>query len=381
MTAINSVGASAASASTAPITPSPELPRVVLEEPVMDETHTGVGNLRGWAISSDGIKKVEVHIDGSYAFDAPYGGVRKDVRDAFPDEEGSENSGFSLAFNYSNLPPGTHTVSAIAHSDAGATKASAADFEVVRFDSSFISDPNAVDLSLGSCSLASDEVTLTDVTVDGSQHDLIMKWRRAEQGFELIQIDKSDEETAEAASVVLRAQQSKLVAQSDPVLVVVLEEPVSEEIHTGVGNLRGWAVADEGIEKVEIYIDGAYAFDAPYGGVRTDVRDAFPDVEGSEDSGFSLAFNYSNLSAGGHTIKAIAYDWLGATKESSAEFTVIRFESSFISDLNAVDLSEGSCRLGTDEVSLTDVTVDGALHDLVMKWRRAEQGFEIIEIR
>ena len=381
VTAINSVGASAASASTAPITPSSELPRVVLEEPVMDETHTGVGNLRGWAISSDGIKKVEVHIDGSYAFDAPYGGVRKDVRDAFPDEEGSENSGFSLAFNYSNLPPGTHTVSAIAHSDAGATRASAADFEVVRFDSSFISDPNAVDLSLGSCSLASDEVTLTDVTVDGSQHDLIMKWRRAEQGFELIQIDKSGEETAEAASVVLRAQQSKLVAQSDPVLLVVLEEPVSEEIHTGVGNLRGWAVADEGIEKVEIYIDGAYAFDAPYGGVRTDVRDAFPDVEGSEDSGFSLAFNYSNLSAGGHTIKAIAYDRLGATKESSAEFTVIRFESSFISDLNAVDLSEGSCRLGTDEVSLTDVTVDGALHDLVMKWRRAEQGFEIIEIR
>ena len=148
-----------------------------------------------------------------------------------------------------------------------------------------------------------------------------------------------------------------------------------------MGNLRGWAVADEGIEKVEIYIDGAYAFDAPYGGVRTDVRDAFPDVEGSEDSGFSLAFNYSNLSAGGHTIKAIAYDRLGATKESSTEFTVIRFDSSFISDLNAVDLSEGSCSLGTDDVSITDVTVDGALHDLVMKWRTAEQGFEIVEIR
>ena len=100
----------------------------------------------------------------------------------------------------------------------GATKASAADFEVVRFASSFISDPNAVDLSLGSCSLASDEVTLANVTVDGSQHDLVMKWRRAEQGFELIQIEKSDDETAEAPPVALSAQQSNLVAQSDPVL-------------------------------------------------------------------------------------------------------------------------------------------------------------------
>jgi hypothetical protein len=207
-----------------------------------------------------------------------------------------------------------------------------------------------------------------------------MKWRRAEQGFELIQIEKSDDETAEAPPVALSAQQSNLVAQSDPVLRVVLEEPILEEIHTGVGNLRGWAVADEGIEKVEIYIDGAYSFDAPYGGVRTDVGDAFPDVEGSENSGFSLAFNYSNLSAGGHTIKAIAYDRLGVTKESSAEFTVVRFDSSFISDLKAVDLSEGSCSLGTDEVSLTDVTVDGSLHDLMMKWRTAEQGFEIVEI-
>ena len=182
--------------------------QISLEEPVLGETHTGVGNLRGWAISSDGIDKVEVHIDGSYAFDAPYGGERTDVRDAFPDAEGSADSGFSLAFNYSNLSSGEHTISAVAHSGAGAMKESAADFEVVRFDSSFISDPNAVDLSLGSCSLASDEVTLTSVTVDGSRHDLVMKWRRAEQGFELIQINKSDEETAEAALVTLSAQQS-----------------------------------------------------------------------------------------------------------------------------------------------------------------------------
>ncbi|MBM28899.1 MAG: hypothetical protein CME58_11045 [Halieaceae bacterium] len=46
-----------------------------------------------------------------------------------------------------------------------------------------------------------------------------------------------------------------------------------------------------------------------------------------------------------------------------------------------VDITEGSCRLDKDEVSLNDVTVDGSLHDVVMKWRRAEQGFEIVEIR
>ena len=58
---------------------------------------------------------------------------------------------------------------------------------------------------------------------------------------------------------------------SGAALKVTLEEPVSGEIHGGVGKRRGWAVASQGIEKIEIYIDGGYAFDAPYGGARGDV--------------------------------------------------------------------------------------------------------------
>ena len=56
---------------------------------------------------------------------------------------------------------------------------------------------------------------------------------------------------------------------------LMLEEPINGEIHGGVGNLRGWAVASEGIDKVEIFIDGEYAFDAPYGGSRGDVGAPF----------------------------------------------------------------------------------------------------------
>ena len=77
------------------------------------------------------------------------------------------------------------------------------------------------------------------------------------------------------------------VADSDSIFRVKLEEPVLNEIHTGVGNLRGWAIAD-GIAKIEIYVDGVYAFDAPYGGERGDVAGAFPDVDSSEKFRFLL---------------------------------------------------------------------------------------------
>jgi hypothetical protein len=168
---------------------------------------------------------------------------------------------------------------------------------------------------------------------------------------------------------------------SDAIFRVALEEPVAGQAHTGVGNLRGWAVATDGIAKVTILIDGVVFSDSPYGGARGDVGGAFPDVPNSNDSGFSSAFNYSALEAGPHTITAVAYTPDGATKESSAEFEVVRFDSPFITGDDAVNLNKSSCMVEADQISIVDATVDGALLDLLLKWRTAEQGFEIIEIR
>ena len=168
----------------------------------------------------------------------------------------------------------------------------------------------------------------------------------------------------------------------DSVFRVALEEPIDGQVHTGVGNLRGWAVASSGITKVEILVDGAYVYDAPYGGSRPDVGGAFPDVDSSANSGYSLAYNYSELAAGEHTITAIAHSELGATKQQTNTFTVVKFPTAnFIADPNAVDLNSASCSLRDDEILVIDSIVDGSIYDLTLKWRTAEQGFEIIEVR
>jgi len=197
-------------------------------------------------------------------------------------------------------------------------------------------------------------------------------------GGQVISQGSADYQTFSSYMDLLSADE----APADPgVLEVALEEPIDGQVHTGVGNLRGWAVASEGITKVEILIDGVLAFEAPYGGSRGDVGGAFPDVEGASESGFSLAYNYSGLVAGPHTVTAVAYNALGETRESSASFEVVRFDSPFIADPNAVNLNSGSCTISSDEISITDARVEGALLDLILKWRTAEQGFEIVEIR
>ena len=189
VTATNEIGEGPASAESNAVTPTaPSVFRVALEEPVQGNTHTGVGNLRGWALASDGIDRVDISIDGVFAFSAPYGGVRQDVGGAFPDIPGSGVSGYSLAFNYSDLEAGTHTITATAYTSSGEEKSSSAIFTVVRFPQSFIPGTDAVVLDNASCTLAGDEVSIVDALVENSVYDLRMKWRTAEQGFEIIEI-------------------------------------------------------------------------------------------------------------------------------------------------------------------------------------------------
>jgi hypothetical protein len=257
------------------------------------------------------------------------------------------------------------------------------EFSVVKLAEDFIGDPNAVNLDGASCSLERDEITLVDARISDEPVDLLLKWRTAEQGFAIIEVRGNG-----SAVAVLRLREAQVVAlesataeTSGPAFRAVLEEPVQEEIHSGVGNLRGWAVASDGIEKIEIFLDGEYQFDAPYGGARQDVAGVFPDVPGSSKSGFSLAFNYSALSAGQHVIEAVAHTNQGATERSSSTFNVVKFSQDFISDSQSVDLNGADCVTGGTEITISNAVVAGETYDVVLDWRKAEQGFEIIEIR
>ena len=160
-----------------------------------------------------------------------------------------------------------------------------------------------------------------------------------------------------------------------------LEGPKANESYSGLGTLRGWAVAEEGIDYVEIYIDDVFFQNAPYGGKRLDVGNIFPEVEGSSDSGYALAFNYSNLSEGSHTIKAVAVTNSGRQIEKTSGISVAKFHKDFIRPSDEVDLNSASCSVSDSEISVIDALIDGRVYDVSMKWRSSDQGFEIYEIR
>ena len=73
--------------------------KVSIEEPVQGERDSGISNLRGWAVSPEGMGSyyLSIYIDEEFAFYLyPYGD-RPDVGEAFPDYPDSDTGGFSMA--------------------------------------------------------------------------------------------------------------------------------------------------------------------------------------------------------------------------------------------------------------------------------------------
>jgi hypothetical protein len=159
-----------------------------------------------------------------------------------------------------------------------------------------------------------------------------------------------------------------------------LESPVHGGVSSGVSNIRGWAVGQAGIDYVELSINGVLHGNIPIGGRRGDVRAAFPTYPGSAASGFSMAFNYGNLSPGAHTVtvKAVGRDQASATQ--SAIFTVVRFDDPFIADPSAVNLSSASASLDASSVYLSHVLAGDTFYDLVLRFNPESQKFEPIQI-
>lgn len=166
--------------------------------------------------------------------------------------------------------------------------------------------------------------------------------------------------------------------QGDKSSQASLEEPVNGGIHSGISNIRGWAVSKRGVGRVAVYVDGAYAFEAPLGGARADVGGAFPDSKDSRYSGFGLTYNYGALSPGEHTMTIRAYGLDGSVTESSSAFTVASFHSEFFPADRPVDLGAAMLNASGDELTVQGAKIDGVNYDLVLKWQVPSQGFQVI---
>jgi len=162
---------------------------------------------------------------------------------------------------------------------------------------------------------------------------------------------------------------------------VAIEEPVAGGMHSGIGMIRGWAVSSDPIERVEVFVDGEYLFDIPYGGARQDVGSIFEEIPNSEQSGYASAVNFSGLDKGDHDLVIRVTDRFGSVVERSVEFGVTRFEKSYISVDDYVELGWASISALGRSISITGAWIGEQTYDITLEWRPESQKFEVTSIK
>jgi hypothetical protein len=155
-------------------------------------------------------------------------------------------------------------------------------------------------------------------------------------------------------------------------LIGELEGPIAGKNISGVKPIYGWALDEEGISKVELFIDGAYACDIPHGGVREDIAAEHPQYPDADKSGFAMIWNYSAMSPGEHALKVRVHNLKGETLDLATTVFVSRFYAETVNQVTPQGVW----------VYDVNVTGDGTTkkYDVKLEWSDQTQGFEIIEV-
>lgn len=151
-----------------------------------------------------------------------------------------------------------------------------------------------------------------------------------------------------------------------------LESPLDQKNVSGVKPIYGWALDEKGISKIELFVDGIYLGNIPYGGIRQDVKEAHPEYPGAGQSGFAMVWNYSVLPPGEHTLLVRIHNLNGETLNLPAKVNVVKFHGEMVSRMTPEDYFP--C-----EVS---VTADGTTraYDVYLEWYPEVQDFGISQI-
>jgi hypothetical protein len=91
--------------------------------------------------------------------------------------------------------------------------------------------------------------------------------------------------------------------------------PHSGEIVRGRVPMGGWALSDDEISRIAIFVDRSYVMTATLGGPRPDVAKLYPSLPNSGESGWNAVLDTTSLQPGNHAIVVQAYSKQGAARD------------------------------------------------------------------
>ncbi|MDD9148210.1 Ig-like domain-containing protein [Sporolactobacillus sp. CQH2019] len=299
----------------------------VMDAPRQNAAVQGIINIRGWYLSINGVRQVDVLVDGKAAGRAVYGLPRPDVAGAYPNYN-NRNPGYQYALDTKKLTNGRHTLSV--RTTEGSGKQSTVTRAVNVSNSSSTPVCGIIDSPANNAAvqgtvnirgwyLSGKGVSKVEVYVDGkiagkavygiSRPDVAKAYpdyknrnagyqytldtRKLSTGRHTLQIRAT--ENGGAQSAVTRT----VTVRNAPALGTI-DSPQQNSTVQGTVPVKGWFMNGSGVSKVEVFVDGKIVGRAQYGLARPDVYKKYP-AYGNHNSGYQYDLKTA-LSAGRHTL-------------------------------------------------------------------------------
>ena len=349
---------------TAPGGPTHGAPRGAIDYPTESTPVLGAANARGWALdesaqSGTGVDRVRVFLDGAQVAEASYGVGRQDISGRFGAQ--FEPAGWTARLDLHGQAWGRHRLDVRAHSTSNGQETD--------YVSTLVIAP-PVSAPRGALDSPADGATLTDTNVDvrgwaldqvveqgtgvdrvsvfvddalfseadygaprddigtqfGAQFEAVgwiahVDLRGLSNGKHRIEARAhsvfSDYETAYAASIVITPPPSMPRGSIDT--------PDGGAVVSGITQVEGWALdqastSGAGVDRVQLYLDGAAVADARYGLTRQDIGAAYGAE--FEKSGWVARVDFSGR-AGAHQLEARVHSSYDDRETSYATAVVV----------------------------------------------------------
>lgn len=360
--------------------------RAVLDSPLNDmKILENKIDISGWALSTNGISKIDVYLDNQMVGTAVYGIERSDVYSSYPEYE-NQNSGYQYTINTTNLATGNHKIKIQVFDNNGTSQT--LEKAVSKVDTPnrlYVESPSGVNevidsLAIKGWGLAVAGITKIEVLVDdryvsdatiGIERkdvmELFPEYKNANSGFSY-QLDTKNLSKGNHKVTIKMCDASGTITSKDSIInknslkmLTQLEKPFNNDKVFGQDyKIKGWILAPDELDKIEVFVDGKSKGTAIYGIARNDVYNIYPSYN-NKNSGFYYNLDASNLTVGQHKIDIKVTTVIDETQTMSRTF-------------EKIDMPH---RLYIDEPSRSE-PVSG--NQIVRGWTVSEKGIDKVEV-
>jgi beta-N-acetylglucosaminidase len=313
-----------------------------IDSPASNSTISGITSVRGWFLDVSGVSKVEVLVDGRSIGQATYGLSRPDVLRVIPAYQNA-NAGYEFALDTKLLTNGTHVISVRETGKNGITTEIQTTVTVKNLPPiGYIDAPTNESTINGITNVRGwfldlSGVSSVEVLVDGksmghaqygiSRPDVlkvIPEYQNANAGYTFA-LDTHKLSNGWHTITIRETGKNGVISELQSIrvnvknavnleLVGFLDEPANGSTVKGMSTVRGWFLDDDGIARVDVFVDGKIVGQAQYGTSRPDVQRFYPEYNNS-NGGYELTLDTKNYTNGAHTISVRATGKNGSTKQ------------------------------------------------------------------